>query len=140
MHIVPNEKGQKFANLSRMQRSQTKFQIRLNLYDMPRIKEIIDAIRNEIIMTCSPQLVTDGSRPFRVIWTDIGEDHIVVTIDASHDVKPLTNDYWEAREKVLLAISRATQNTNTKLAMPIQVNARFQNQELPSHLQEGAKI
>ena len=114
--------GQKFSNISRMQKSQTKFQLRFNLHDMYRIDEIAEAIRKELIESC-PKLITDGSRPFRVMWTDICEDHIVLTVDTHHNVPPACNAYWKTREQVLLSISNATKKVKAKFAMPVQVSA-----------------
>lgn len=82
---IPHSKitGQKFSNISRMVRSQTKFELRFNLHDMHRINDIAAAIKEEIMNTC-PTVITDGSRPFRVLWTDIREDHIILMVDAHH--------------------------------------------------------
>lgn len=123
--IISNNTGQKFSNISRMNRSQVKFDLRFNLHDMNRIDEIMLAIRQEIVAAC-PKLITDGSRPFRVLWTDIGSDHLVVTVDTHHDVPPSTSDYWETREHVLFAISTATKKLKAKFAMPVTVQAKFQ--------------
>ena len=107
-----------------MKRSQTKFELRFHLYDMHRVQDIATAIKHELVQAC-PKLIKDGSRPFRVIWTDIGTDHFVVTVDAHHDVPPACNAYWETREKVLLSISKAIKSVNVKFAMPVTVHAKF---------------
>lgn len=108
--------------------SQTKFLLRLHLYDMQRVKEISAAIREEIVQDC-PNLITDGSRPFRVHWTDINSDHLVITVNAHHKVKPKSNQYWDTREQVLLSISTAIARMNVKLAMPVTVHAKFDDEE-----------
>ena len=133
-----------------MVRSQTKFELRFNLHDMHRINDIADAIKQEIINSCLT-VITDGSRPFRVLWTDIREDHIILMVDAHHTgksttlfsglyflnllpsyikfsyncslVPPACNAYWETRQNVLTAISKATKRTKVKFAMPVQVSA-----------------
>jgi len=124
---IPNSKiaGQKFSNVSRIRRSQIKFDLRFHLHDINRIDQIIAAIRQEVSAAC-PKLVTDGSRPFRVLWTNIGPDHLVVTVDTHHDVPPACNEYWETRQRVLFAISNATKSLKAKFAMPITVQAKFQ--------------
>ena len=107
-----------------MNRSQVKFDLRFNLFDMDRIDEIMLAIRQEIMAAC-PKLITDGSRPFRVLWTDIGSDHLVITVDTHHDVPPSTSDYWATREQVLFAISTATKKLKAKFAMPVTVSTNL---------------
>jgi small-conductance mechanosensitive channel len=125
---IPNSKlsGQNFSNISRMQRSRIKLDLKFNIYDMHRVKEIASSIKQEIVDSC-PKLITDGSRPFRVIWTDVGDDHLVVTVDTHHNVPPSCNEHWATREQVLYAIARATEKVNVKFAMPITVNADFKN-------------
>jgi hypothetical protein len=114
-----------------MKMSQVKFQLRFNLHQMHRIDEICSAIKEEIAASCD-KLITDGARPFRVIWTDIGDDHIAVTVDTHFQVPPSTNAYWMAREQVLKAIARATKNSGTRFAMPVTVNADYQHNEVPN--------
>jgi small-conductance mechanosensitive channel len=123
---IPNSKlaGQNFSNISRMKRSQIKFDLKFSGYDMHRVQEITSSIKQEIVDS-SPKLITDGSRPFRVIWTDIGDDHLVVTVDTHHDVPPSCNEHWATREQVLYAIARATKKAGVKFAMPVTVNADF---------------
>jgi hypothetical protein len=111
--------GQKFSNISRMKRSHIKFALKFNIYDMYRVQEISSLIKQEIVNSC-PKLITDGSRPFRVIWTDVGDDHLVVTVDTHHNVPP-GNEHWATREQVLYAIARATEKIGVKFAMPVRV-------------------
>lgn len=113
--------GQKFSNISRMQRSQAKFDLRFHLEDMHRIEDILEVLRQEIKNNC-PKLVTDGSRPFRVMWTELEKDAIVVSIDTHHYVPPSSNAYWEARESVLVAISKAMDRMKASLKHPLKVN------------------
>eukprot|EP00547_Thalassionema_nitzschioides_P006688 CAMPEP_0194218610 /NCGR_PEP_ID=MMETSP0156-20130528/24150_1 /TAXON_ID=33649 /ORGANISM="Thalassionema nitzschioides, Strain L26-B" /LENGTH=400 /DNA_ID=CAMNT_0038948023 /DNA_START=340 /DNA_END=1542 /DNA_ORIENTATION=+ len=124
---IPNTKiaGQNFSNLSRMNLSHVKFELRFHLYDIDRVKEIIAAIREEIVEAC-PNLITDGARPFRVVWTDIKEDHIVVTVDTHHRIPPACNAYWENREKALLAIAKATKKKKVDFALPIRLRAQLE--------------
>jgi len=121
---IPHGKmtGQKFSNISRMQRSQAKFDLRFSLEDMGQIEEIQDVIRQEIQNNC-PKLVTDGSRPFQVRWTELEKDAIVVSIDTHHYVTPSSNAYWDAREAVLVAISKAMDRMKVALKHPLKVNS-----------------
>eukprot|EP00546_Thalassionema_frauenfeldii_P015260 CAMPEP_0178922028 /NCGR_PEP_ID=MMETSP0786-20121207/15907_1 /TAXON_ID=186022 /ORGANISM="Thalassionema frauenfeldii, Strain CCMP 1798" /LENGTH=408 /DNA_ID=CAMNT_0020596309 /DNA_START=205 /DNA_END=1431 /DNA_ORIENTATION=- len=121
---IPNSKiaGQNFANLSRSKLSNVQFDLRFYLKDMDRVQDIIEAIRTEIVAAC-PKLITDGSRPFRIMWTDIKSDHIVVTVNTHHKIPPACQAYWENREQVLLAIAKATKQRNVKFAMPVTLRA-----------------
>jgi small-conductance mechanosensitive channel len=127
---IPNSKlsGQKFSNISRMRRSRIKFDLKFNIYDMHRVQEIASSIKQEILDAC-PKLITDGSRPFRVIWTDVGDDHLVVTVHTHHNVPPSCTEHWATREQVLYAIARATEKLGVKFAMPVCVNADFRVSE-----------
>lgn len=84
----------------------------------------MDEIRYEVNMAC-PKLITDGSRPFRVLWTDIGNDHIVVTVDTHHNVPPACNAHWETREQVLFAISKAVKKQKAKFAIPVELTGPY---------------
>ena len=114
--------GQKFSYISRMQRSQAKFELQFHLEDMPRINDIVEVIKQEIQNAC-PKLITDGSRPFRVMWTDIAPNHILVTVDTHHYVPPSSGSYWEARGAVLSAISKALVKTKGKFANGVKIIA-----------------
>ena len=105
--------GQKFSNISRMRRSHIKFDFKFNISDMHRVQEIVSSIKQEIVDSC-PKLITDGSRPFRVIWTDVRGDHLVVAVDTHHNVPPSCNEHWATREQVLYAIARATEKIGVK--------------------------
>ncbi|CAJ1945094.1 unnamed protein product [Cylindrotheca closterium] len=120
---IPHSKmtGQKFSNISRMQRSQAKFELQFHFEDLVRIDDIVQALKEEIRSAC-PKLITDGSRPFRVMWTDIATNHILVTIDTHHYVPPSSGAYWEARGAVLSAISRALVKTKGKFANGVKIS------------------
>ena len=61
-------------------------------------------------------LVMDGSRPFRVHWREMKEWSVQVVIDTHLRVKPLSNEYWDLRQAILFAISKATEANNIKFA------------------------
>mmetsp|Transcript_25482 Transcript_25482/g.39471 ORF Transcript_25482/g.39471 Transcript_25482/m.39471 type:complete len:149 (+) Transcript_25482:1-447(+) len=108
---------ERYANLSRTPRSRLKFDLRFQHEDIGRITDICESIKDEIDASC-PKLVRDGSNPFRVSWTDVGDDHISVVINTSYEIMPSTGEYWENREVVLLAVARAMQKMNVKFALP----------------------
>jgi hypothetical protein len=67
---------------------------------------LFDAIKQEIRLAC-PALITDGSRPFRVYWTDYIDENLAVMVDTHFRLKPIGDEYWENRQRVLQAIDRA---------------------------------
>ena len=88
-----------------------------------RLPLLLEAIREEIEKTCE-SLITDGSRPFRVNWTGYGEDCLTVTVNTHHKIPPMTNEYWNNRERCLEAISMAAMKTGVEFAIPRSVLVR----------------
>ena len=68
------------SNLSRLKRSQVKQQLWFAYDDLDKLPTVIENIKTEIGASC-PSLITDGSRPFRVIWSDYRDDHLEVSVD-----------------------------------------------------------
>jgi len=115
---IPNSHllNQRVSNLSRVRRSQVKQVLRVSLDDADKIPVLIDRIKHEIRMAC-PELITDGSRPFRVYWTAINPDHCEITIDSRFHIKPTGDVYLNNKQNVLAAIHRALKQTDTKLVV-----------------------
>lgn len=107
--------NQKVSNLSRLVISQVKINLRFHYEDVEKLPEVIESIRKEIQKSC-PRLITNGSRPFRVFWTDINEDHLEVMVDTHHRIAPIGDAYWQNRQAVLMAIQRAIKKNGVELA------------------------
>ena len=114
---VPNSilSTQKVKNVSRIRQSQVLQTLRFHYDDADRIPELLEAIKQEIVRSC-PRLITDGSRPFRVAWTDFNEDHLQVVVNTHYNIAPLGDAYWHNRQAVLMAIARAVKQQNMELA------------------------
>jgi small-conductance mechanosensitive channel len=114
---VPNSilSGQRISNLSRQKQCQVKQILRFNYDDAEQIPALLESIRSEIKKAC-PRLVTDSSRPFRVFWTGYNEDHLEVMVDTHHNIAPIGDAYWQNRQNVLLAISRAVKKNGLEFA------------------------
>jgi small-conductance mechanosensitive channel len=69
MTSVPN------SNMSRQIQSQVKQTLRFHYDDAEQIPSLLESIRSEIKKAC-PRLITNGTRPFRVFWTEFNEDHL----------------------------------------------------------------
>lgn len=114
---VPNTllSSQKVKNVSRIRQSQVRQVLRFHYDDAEKIPDLLESIKNEIKESC-PRLITDNSRPFRVVWTGFNEDHLEVVVDTHHNIAPLGDAYWFNRQNVLMAISRAVKKHNVELA------------------------
>lgn len=94
------------SNLSRVRFCQVKQLLRFRYKDAEKLPALFDAIKQEIRLTC-PALITDGSRPFRAYWTDYNDDYLGVMVDTHFRLKPIGDEYWDNRQKVMQAIDKA---------------------------------
>mgnify|MGYP000399492630 CR=1 FL=1 len=96
----------RISNRSRMKRSQVKQTLRFKHVDIDKIPDLVNEIKDEIAASC-PKVITDGSRPFRVWWTDIDSDCVKVMVDCRLRNPPTGDKYYEARQTVMEAIAKA---------------------------------
>ena len=97
----------RISNRSRMIYSQVKQRLRFEYEAIDIIPELCEEIREEIARSC-PKVITDGSRTFRVKWTDYQSDHVEVVVDCRLRNGPSGEKYYEARQGILEAIARAS--------------------------------
>lgn len=116
---IPNSQlaNQRVSNLSRMQRSQVTQTLRFEYEDLPKMPELLESIKQEIQQAC-PNVITDGSRPFRANLNSFNADHIEVVVDTRHNLPPIGKVYFDNRQQVLEAIARAVAKHNVKFAIP----------------------
>lgn len=119
---VPNAElsNQQVVNLSRIRFSQVKQKLRFHYHDVDKLPDILTEIKQEIKASC-PRLISDGTRPFRVFWTNFNEDHLEVEVNTHYMIAPLGDAYWANRQNVLLAIHRVLRRNDVKLAELFQV-------------------
>ena len=119
MVTIPNAQvsNQRVQNLARTGTCQVKQVLWFRYEDIEKIPGVIKAIKEEIRASC-PKLITDGSRPFRVHWSDFKEDHLEVLVNANFNIKPYGDEYMDNRQAVLLAIARAVQKNVLEFALP----------------------
>ena len=84
---------------------------------MKKMPALVQDIKQSIQDAC-PKLITDGSRPFRVTWTDITEDRLRVVVNTHFDIRCFGDEYMDNRQKVLEAISEALDRNSIELAVP----------------------
>jgi len=104
---------QRVVNLSRQPSSQVSQKLNLPNRGSTQIKQLIQDIKNEIRNSC-PMLIDDdaGARSFLVHWTDIEKDNAIITIESHFRIPRLSSKYWDNRQEVLMAISRAVEAYN----------------------------
>ena len=124
---IPNSEiaSKRIYNISRMKRSQVKQKLRFKYSDIDKIPKLISDLKREIRAAC-PKLVVDGSRPFRVHWRGIEDEpalsgSLIVVVDTHHDIRPMSDAYYDNREKVMEAIMEATKQNNMKIALPSRI-------------------
>lgn len=117
MVSVPNNDlvKQQVSNLSRVRKSQVAQTLRFKYKDAQVLPLVLESIREEIVAAC-PTLITDGSRPFRVVWSDFGTDFLQVDVDVHMHVKPMGDEYWTNRQRILQAIRTAVKKHDINFA------------------------
>lgn len=116
---IPNSKlfNQKISNLSEVDRSQIKQTLRFRYSDIKRMSSTLESIKEEITKAC-PELITDGSRPFRADFFNYNDDHIEIKVNCHFEVKPGSSEYMDARQNMLHAIAVAVEKNGVEFALP----------------------
>jgi small-conductance mechanosensitive channel len=105
------------SNLSRLKKSQVKQTLWFNYDVIDKLPALIKDIKSEIIDSC-PNLIKDGSRPFRVSWTNYKDTHLELVVNCHFRHPPSTDIYWDTRQDVLLAVGRAAKKANIRFEIP----------------------
>lgn len=117
MVSIPNSDlaRQQLSNLSRVRQSQVTQTLRFKLKDADGMPGLLESIKEEIMEAC-PTVITDGSRPFRVVWSDYGADFLQVDVDVHLRVRPIGDEYWTNRQRILQAIRKAVKKNDLTFA------------------------
>jgi len=115
---VPNTQlaGQRVTNLSRHDRCQVLQHLRFDYDDMDKLPALAETIRRELPKVC-PNLIMDGSRPFRVLVSDMCDTHVEFMVNAHFALPPIGDLYWTNRQQVILTIHRCVQEHGLKIAV-----------------------
>ena len=116
MVSVPNTQltNQQISNLSRVRNSQVKQILLFKYEDEQKIPKVIKDIKAEV-EAVAPRLITDKSTPYRVYITEFSSSGIKVEFDSHYHISPIGDAYWENRQEVLKAISRAVKKNGVEL-------------------------
>ncbi|KAG7363872.1 mechanosensitive ion channel [Nitzschia inconspicua] len=120
IHTVPNAKleGIAVSNLSRNDRCQVKQTLRFHYEDVHKLPALLKTMKNNIIEATTPHIVTDGSRPCRVVWSDYTERFLEVMVDVHFEgIKPIGPKFWDNKQKVLMAIQKSVDQHDMKMAV-----------------------
>ena len=118
--MIPNAQltKERVSNMSRMTRSRFKQALRFQYKDIDKVTKILDDVLEAIRSTCSPSLITDGSKPFQAVLTKYEPDHIEAQVTCHFTVPPGSGDHVMLRQAVLLAIAKAMQINQAEFALP----------------------
>jgi small-conductance mechanosensitive channel len=116
---IPNGQvvNQRVKNLSRTAESMVKQTLWFKYDDIEKLPATLESIKAEIVSSC-PELITDGSRPFRAHWVAFEDDHLEAVVQAHFKIKPNTDRYHEARQQLLQAVARAVHGAGLEFALP----------------------
>ena len=99
---------QRIRNISRTNQCRVQQVLRFHYEDALKLPKILDDIIDEIKISCCPDVIVDGSKPLRAVWTEYGDTHLKVLVTAHfHNIKPIGKKFCTMRQKCLLAIYRA---------------------------------
>uniref|UniRef100_A0A7S0AWN5 Mechanosensitive ion channel MscS domain-containing protein n=1 Tax=Minutocellus polymorphus TaxID=265543 RepID=A0A7S0AWN5_9STRA len=102
--------NKRIINLSRTKQSTVTLTLRFNYNDIDELPKVLDNIKASIRAAC-PKLIDDGSRPFRVVWSDYGSNHLEVQIEAHFNIPPISPAYHANRENMLHSINGAVKES-----------------------------
>lgn len=97
------------VNMTRMQDSQVSQTLSLPNHGSIKIESLLQDLRTEIRESC-PKL--NAQEPFRVSLTDLSGDTIIISIESHFHIPRLSEEYWENRQAVLMAVNRAVVKYN----------------------------
>lgn len=130
MVSVPNKDlaNKPIRNLSRISLSGVEQLLRFKYNDADKLPKALEDIKDEIRKAC-PDVIVDGSRPFRAFWTGYGRTGLEVTIQAHFRIKLVSNDFWVNRQNMLMAINRAVKKNGIEFSVVDEdlLNALYKN-------------
>lgn len=111
----------RLANVSRQKLASVQVTLDISYQEIPKLPMLVNQIKKNIVDELATThsedaLVMDGSRPFRVHWREMKEWSVQVVIDTHLRVRPFSDEYWNLRQSILIAVSKATEAYNIKFA------------------------
>ncbi len=106
--------NKRIINLSRTKQSTVTLTLKFNYDDIENLPKVLENIKASIRTAC-PELIDDGSRPFRAVWTDYGSNYLEVQVEAHFNIPPISPDYHANRETMLHSINGAVKESGIAL-------------------------
>ena len=118
---IPNEQlaNRRISNTSRVNKCQVLEKLKLRHADLDKITPVCNDILENIKKEC-PELISDGSRPFRATLREIHSDHLLVVVDAHFNIPCIGQKFWTNKDKVLQIICQVLRKHEIALAVPKQ--------------------
>jgi small-conductance mechanosensitive channel len=115
---IPNTQlaTQRVTNISRIRKCQVKQILRFDYDEADKFPALFETIKKEVKAVC-PTVIVDGTRPFRIVWSDFKSSHLEVTVDLHFNIKPSGDVYHENKQRCLMAIYRAVKSHGMKLVL-----------------------
>jgi MscS family membrane protein len=119
VEVIPNSTlgMQRVCNLSRVETCRLRVNLRFRFSDGGKLQALGQSILNEIKASC-PEAITDGSRPFRAVWTDYKDYYLNLMIDTHYKLPCMGEKYWNNRQEVMKAIYRTVEQYEMEFAEP----------------------
>lgn len=105
--------NKRIINLSRTKQSTVHQTLRFSYDDIELLPTVLENIKTSIRNSC-PELIDDGSRPFRAVWSDYGSNYLEVQVEAHFNIPPISPKYYANKEKMLHAINGAVKESGIR--------------------------
>lgn len=102
-----------FSNLSLGTTSQVKQDVHIDYSGSDQVINLVEQLKYDIIASC-PKVISDGSKPFRVHWTSLGEDSATISVSLVLDVPPCSEEYYDLQQVVLTTIANTAGTCKTQ--------------------------
>lgn len=132
---IPNPQlaNQRISNISRITKCQVNVKLRIAYADYKKIPKYCEVLKNRLFEEC-PDLITDGSRPFRVHWRGFETDHLKVVVDTHHNCKPVGDVFYDTQQHVFEVIMKVAEECQINFAMPLyQLNVNGRDSDIDSN-------
>jgi len=114
---IPNQEfaNRRICNISRMKKCQIKRSFRFRHQDLKKITPVCQQIKDNLKEEIE-ELISDGSRPFRVTLREVHEDHLLVVMDTHYNLPPFGDTYFNTLHKILNIVCLALRDNDVTLA------------------------
>ena len=116
---VPNAQlgGQRLVNVSKTKTCQVLTKLRFSYVNIQSIPGALEICKDEIKVAC-PELITDGSKPFRAMISSFETGFVEVTFNTNFFLPPTGEKFWANRQELLLSIDRGVKKAGLSYAHP----------------------